>query len=104
MDDIRDYNAGYAEAEAEHSVLKHEYGQCWTSCVFGKPGDLCWWQRCVCGDPDCNSSCKKCCDSGLIEVNPTLNCILTHPESFPGCSAWMPCKCPRGKGKKVEIR
>jgi hypothetical protein len=48
---------------------------------------------CVCDDEECESTCKLCCDTGRVILNPTLNVVLTHPDSFPGCSATGPCKC-----------
>lgn len=38
-------------------------------------------------------SCEKCNDSKRIELNPCDDIVLTHPNSFPSCSAYATCEC-----------
>lgn len=56
---------------------------------------------CVCDDEDCQAECRDCCDTGRVELNPTLDVVLTHPLSFPGCSATAPCRCAKRRGGLV---
>lgn len=56
---------------------------------------------CVCDDSDCQAECGECCDSGRVEINPTLNAVLSHPDSFPGCTATAPCRCAKRWGGLV---
>lgn len=56
---------------------------------------------CVCDDGDCQAKCRECCDSGRVDVNPTLNVVLTHPASYPGCTATGPCRCEKRQGALV---
>jgi hypothetical protein len=59
---------------------------------------------CVCDDLECTSSCKECCDQGTIETDPCDDANLLNPNGFPGASYRWPCRCEKGKGKKVVVR
>ncbi len=43
-------------------------------------------------------ACPACEESGRIELDPFLDLVLLHGDSFPGCAASAPCACPAGRG------